>query len=91
MNAIHPIEPKAMDISEVKTRYGDKLCLMGHVDVDLLCRGTTEEVRLKVLKNVEKAGENGGYIIGSGNSIPEYVNYENYLAMLEVTKELRYK
>ncbi len=91
VNAIHPIEPKAMELREVKSRYGDKLCLMGHVDVDLLCRGTTEDVRVKVLDNVRKAGYDGGYIIGSGNSIPEYVNYENYLSMLEVTKELRNK
>lgn len=87
VNALHPIEPKAMDISEVKARYGDKLCLIGHVDVDLLCRGSKEEIRNKVKENIEKAAFNGGYCIGSGNSIPEYVNYDNYLTLLEAAKE----
>ncbi len=89
VDAIHPIEPKAMKIADVKKRYGDKLCLIGHVDVDLLARGTPEEVRAQIEENIEVAGYNGGYIIGSGNSIPEYVNYENYMAMLEFNKELR--
>ncbi|MDP4192781.1 MAG: uroporphyrinogen decarboxylase family protein [Bacteroidota bacterium] len=87
VNALHPIEPKAMDIKDVKERYGDKLCLIGHVDVDLLCRGSKEDIRNKVRENIEKAAFNGGYCIGSGNSIPEYVNFENYIALLEASKE----
>ncbi|MFO7524497.1 MAG: uroporphyrinogen decarboxylase family protein [Ignavibacteriaceae bacterium] len=87
VNAIHPIEPKAMDIKEVKKRYGDKLCLIGNIDVDLLSRGTEEEVRKVVLNNIESAGMNGGYCAGSGNSIPEYVKFENYLAMIMTVKE----
>ncbi len=87
VDALHPIEPKAMKLSEVKRRYGDRLCLMGHVDVDLLARGTREQVREQVRQNIETAAYNGGYCLGSGNSIPEYVNFENYVAMLEACKE----
>ena len=89
VDAIHPIEPKAMELADVKKKYGKKLCLIGNIDVDLLARGTPEQVRTKIEENIEIAGYNGGYIIGSGNSIPEYVSYENYLTMLEFTKELR--
>jgi uroporphyrinogen decarboxylase len=87
VDAIHPIEPKAMPIAEVKKRYGDKLCLIGHVDVDMLSRGTEAEVREQVRKNIEEAGYNGGYCAGSGNSIPDYVKYENYLAMLRAVED----
>lgn len=87
VNAIHPIEPKAMDIAEVKDRYGDKLCLIGNIDVDLLARGTPDEIRRNVMNNIEKLGKRGGYCVGSGNSIPEYVKYENYIAMIEAVKD----
>ena len=87
VDAIHPIEPKAMDIAEVKQRYGDRLCLIGNVDVDLLARGTPAEIREQVKLNIEKAGYNGGYCVGSGNSIPEYVKFENYLALLEAARD----
>lgn len=90
IDALHPIEPKAMDIVDVKNRFGDKLCLIGNIDVDLLARGTKEEVKKNVLFNIENVGMNGGYCVGSGNSIPEYVNIENYIVMIETAKSFRY-
>jgi uroporphyrinogen decarboxylase len=87
VDAIHPIEPKAMDIADVKQRFGDKLCLLGNIDVDTLARGTKEAIRNKVRKNIETVGFNGGYCVGSGNSIPEYVLYENYIALLNASRE----
>lgn len=83
VEALHPIEPKAMDLGEVKARYGNRLCLIGHVDVDMLARGTELEVREQVRKNIAAAWNGTGYCAGSGNSIPEYVKYENYMAMLD--------
>lgn len=90
VDAIHPIEPKAMNIAEVKQRYGDKLSLIGNVDVDILTRGTEEDVRKIIKNNIEKAGYNGGYCAGSGNSVPEYVKFENYLALIKAVKEFSY-
>jgi len=87
VDALHPIEPKAMDIAEVKRRYGERLCLIGNVDVDLLARGTPDEIRNRVRFNIANIGYNGGYCVGSGNSIPEYVKFENYLALLDAAKE----
>lgn len=91
VNALHPIEPKAMDIVEVKSRYGNKLSLIGNIDVDLLSRGTKDQIRKNVLNNLEKVGYNGGYCVGSGNSIPEYVNFENYITMIDTVKEFNKK
>jgi uroporphyrinogen decarboxylase len=88
IDALHPIEPKAMSLRQVKDRYGNRLCLIGHVDVDLLARGSTQEVRKQVRDNIDAAGLNGGYCVGSGNSIPEYVNFENYLAMIDETLKI---
>jgi uroporphyrinogen decarboxylase len=87
VNVIHPIEPKAMNIAEVKQRYGNQLCLIGNIDVDLLSRGTIDEIRKNVIKNIDEVGKDGGYCVGSGNSIPEYVKLENYIAMIETVKE----
>lgn len=87
INALHPIEPKAMDITEVKLRYGNKLCLIGNIDIDLLARGTIEDVKKNVINNLNTIGVNGGYCVGSGNSIPEYVKVETYLSMIQTVKE----
>ena len=82
VNALHPIEPQAMDIREVKAKYGDRLCLAGNLDLSgPLTRGTPEEVEEEVKRLLREVGPGGGYCLGSGNSVPDYVPLENYKAM----------
>ncbi len=87
INALQPIEPKAMDIREVKQKYGDRLGLVGSVDVDLLARGKPEDIRAVVKGLIKDVGFKGGYCVGSGNTIPNYIPITNYRAMLEATWE----
>jgi uroporphyrinogen decarboxylase len=81
--ALHPIEPIAMDIHEVKRRYGEWLCLVGNVEVDTLSRGTPEQVRGEVRALLREVAPGGGYCLGSSNTVPNYARLENYRAMLE--------
>lgn len=86
VNALHPIEPQAMDIREVKKRYGDRLCVIGNLDLSgPLTRGTPQEVEQEVKRLLREVAPGGGYCLGSGNSVPDYVPVENYLAMIEAT------
>jgi uroporphyrinogen decarboxylase len=87
VTAIHPIEPKSMDIRKVKQTVGDRLCLCGGIEVDLLARGKPEEVAEMTGRFLTEISAGGGYCAGSSNSIPEYVRVENYLAMLRTTHE----
>ncbi len=89
VTTIHPVEPKAMKIDEVKMKYGHRLSIIGNIDVDLLARGTTAEIKKNVISNIEKVGLDGGYCVGSGNSIPEYVKLENYLTLIETAKNYK--
>jgi len=82
VKALHPIEPKSMDMKEVKEKVGDQLCLCGGIEVDLLARGSEKEVIELVKKWLVEVGIYGGYCAGSSNSVPEYVNVKNYLAMV---------
>jgi uroporphyrinogen decarboxylase len=83
MNGLHPIEPGAMDLAFLKQRYGQKLCLAGHVSVDTLSRGTPAEVEALVKSAIRTAAPGGGYIAGSSNSIPYYANPDNVRAMVQ--------
>lgn len=83
VTALHPIEPKAMDIVEVKRRYGDRLALCGGIEVDTLARGGREEVLSLVRRFLKDLGPDGGWCAGSSNSIPDYVPVGNYLVMVE--------
>jgi len=88
-NAIHPIEPKAMDIAYLKRTVGDKVCLIGNIDLDYtLTLGTPEEVAEETKQRIHDIAPGGGYCVSSSNSIPEYVPFENYEAMRQTA--LRY-
>jgi len=89
VDGVHPIDPLAgMDLREAKTKYGDRVCLMGNVDCgDLLSFGNKEEVRQEVKECIRQAGEGGGYICMSSNSIHNAVNPENYFEMVKSIRE----
>lgn len=79
--ALHPVEPESMDIVDLKKRVGDRLALLGNVAVDLLVRGTPEQVVAETRQRLRDVAPGGGYCLGSSNSISEGVPLENYLAM----------
>ena len=83
----HPIERAAMDIREVKRRYGDRLCLMGNLDLNYLGMGTREEVEQEVRELIRDIASGGGYIISSGNSLAGYLKPENVLAMRDAIQK----
>ncbi len=87
VTALHPIEPKSMEIREVKRQYGKRLCLCGGIEVDTLARGTPEQVRSLTREFLRDVAPGGGWCAGSSNSIPEYVPVKNYLAMVETVLE----
>ena len=87
ITGLHPLEKGAMDIRDVKKRYGDRLCLLGNLDLNILGMGTREDVRDEVRGLIEDVGPGGGYIITSGNSLAGYLLPENVLAFSEAVLE----
>jgi uroporphyrinogen decarboxylase len=86
-NGLHPIEPKAMDSRELRRKAGDRLCLLGNIELDTLSRGTPAQVRELVRRNIAELAGDGGYCPGSSNSVTNYVPIQNYRAMIDAIKE----
>jgi uroporphyrinogen decarboxylase len=85
-DAIQAIEPKCMDIYAVKREYGNRLALMGNIDLGYtLTRGSPSEVEEEVKNLIKHVAPGGGLLLGSTNSITNYVLLENYQAMLDAT------
>ncbi len=83
VNALHPIDPTAMDIYKLKNEIAGKLCLIGNIDVHMLLEGSPKEIEEDTKKHLKSLGPGGGYVVGSGNSIHRNIKRENYRAMLE--------
>jgi uroporphyrinogen decarboxylase len=72
--------------------YGRRIGLLGGFDMDFLCQKKPDEIEARV----SEAGRRfraaaRGYALGSGNSIPDYVPVENYLAMVRGAQEIRHR
>jgi len=88
VNGLHPIEPGAMDLRDVKTRYGDRICLLGNVDCRyVLPYGSEEDVRKDVRRCIDVAGKAGGFVLASSNSIHANVRVENIRVMVDEARK----
>lgn len=88
ITGLHPIEPGAMDIREVKRRYGKRLCLIGNVDVHTLSAGTPADVEAEVTGLLRDVAPGGGYMLSSGNSVAAYCRIENVRTMADTLHRL---
>jgi uroporphyrinogen decarboxylase len=87
IDAKHSFEDVIVPVEAFQARWGDRVAVLGGVDVDLLSRGSTEDVRARTLRILETCAPRGGYACGSGNSVTDYVPAANYLAMVAAAHE----
>jgi uroporphyrinogen decarboxylase len=82
-DAIHPFEPPMNDIVAVKRAWGDKVAVAGNIDLkETLCGGSPGDVEAEVRAKAAALAPGGGWLLGSSNSIPDFVPVENYRALL---------
>lgn len=82
MNALHPLEPDAVEIGEVKRRVGGRTGLVGNIDIYALEQATPEEIIELSRKTIQTAAPGGRYILSSSNSITRACRVENVHAMI---------
>jgi len=89
IDCLDPIDPNAgMNIADVKKKYGKKICIKGNIDnTSTLSNGTKEQVEKEVRMRISQAGQGGGYILSSSNTIHSGVKPENFIHMVETVKK----
>lgn len=89
-DGIHSLEPNAgVDIGKVKEQYGDKLVLLGNIDVTyILTHASTYEVELAVKECIRKAAPGSGFCLGSCTELLPATKPENAITMYKTN--LRY-
>jgi len=69
--------------------YGDRVCNLGGIDMNILCLETPEEIGRRVRATIEENIGFGGFGLGCGNSIPDYIPPEGFFAMNRAANEFR--
>ncbi len=91
IDGIGPLEPEAgNDLVEVQKAWGDRVAVVGNIDVDLLCRGAAGEVVQATESLVRRLAARGGHVLSSGNTITSSVKPENFRAMIEAGRAVAF-
>lgn len=89
IDARHSYEDAILPVEQAYERYHDKFAILGGIDMDFMCRATPEEIYARAKALLQQTEERGGYALGTGNSVPDYVPDENYFAMIRAILETR--
>jgi uroporphyrinogen decarboxylase len=79
----HSFEDEGNSVIKAKEKYGDKIAILGGIDVDKLSRLSEKDLRKHVRNIIEKCLPGGRFALGSGNTVTNYVPVKNYFAMVE--------
>jgi len=83
LDILHPIQPEALDILELKREFGDDLTFCGGLGTQkLLVGGSPQQVGDEVHRLRDEMGRGGGYILEPGITIQADVPLENILALI---------
>ena len=89
VDAKHSYEDTIVDVHEMKKRYGSRISILGGIDVDFLCRSSEAQIRERVRDTLKHCHPGGGYCLGTGNTVANYIPIDSYLAMLDEGRKFR--
>lgn len=83
IDARHSFEDAIEDVASIHKKQGHRIAHLGGIDMDFICRADEAAVRKRVRDTLEACMPLGGYCLGTGNSVTNYVPLDNYLAMVD--------
>jgi uroporphyrinogen decarboxylase len=89
IDCLQAMEVKAgMDLLRIYERFGDKIALMGGLDVRPVASNDLDGIRRELESKIPFVKRKNGFILHSDHSIPESTNYETYRYFLELGRKL---
>ena len=85
----HSYEDNIMPIENAYENYHDRIAIIGGIDINFICDSTPDDVYKRSKAMLERASERGGFALGTGNSVPEYMPDENFFALIRAALDLR--
>ena len=88
LTCLQPLEVKAgMDLIELKKEFGDRIALMGGIDVRAMADPDPSLIEEEIRAKIPFAKRGGGYIYHSDHSVPNNVPFDRYSRVLELVRK----
>lgn len=83
-DCLQPLEVKAgMDLFKIKKQFGDKLALMGGIDVRNMAHPDPKVVEEEIKTKFACAKSDGAYLYHSDHSVPDNVSFQQYQHVID--------
>lgn len=90
LDCINPLEVPPMgdcDLAEIKAKFGKDISLMGNLNtVEVMLRGTVDDVEREARKAIDDAGAGGGFILSTGDQCGRDTPDENIFKLVETAR-----
>ncbi|MFN8207046.1 MAG: uroporphyrinogen decarboxylase family protein [Bacteroidales bacterium] len=80
-DAKHSWEDEIIPVEKAYDKWGKRIAILGGIDMDFLARSSPLQIQSRAGRLLNKTRLES-YALGSGNSIPDFIPPENYLAMI---------
>jgi len=81
-DAKHSYEDNILLVEEAYTIWGNEIAILGGIDLDFIYKSTNKEIYERAINILALTKKNGGYALGTGNSVPHYIENEKYYSLL---------
>ncbi len=89
IDCLQAMEIKAgMDLLRIHKNYGEKIALMGGLDVRPLARNDLQGVKKELESKIPTVMKTNSFILHTDHSVPESTEYESYKYFLELGRKL---
>ena len=78
----HSYEDNILSVEQSYDCWKGRIAILGGIDVDFLIESSEAEVKKRSHDMIKRTINSGGYALGTGNSVPEYIPIEKYFAMI---------
>ncbi|MCL2479550.1 MAG: hypothetical protein FWF22_08610 [Treponema sp.] len=79
----HSFEDTIMKVEDSYELYQGKIAILGGIDVNYIIKHSEEEVYTRSRAMLKRAEGRGGYALGTGNSVPEFIPQDHFIALLK--------
>ena len=83
----HSYEDAILPVEETYEKWHERIAILGGIDMNFITQRSEEEIVSRCRAMLTRAHGRGGYALGTGNSVPEYVPQDHFIALLKAALE----
>lgn len=83
----HSWEDTIMPVEDAYEKWHDRIAILGGIDVNFIIQKSEDEIKKRCSAMLDRARDRGSFALGTGNSVPEFIPQDHYIALLKTALE----